>query len=146
MSQEAASEADLRGCKLFNPEAAAPLGARAPFPRIPTARAGKGLQLKVREQDKAGKDQLSSNAGGSHGGHMSEAHNSQLAPPRPPPPPPENELWKPESKGIGDQHQLPGLRRESWTVKDRECEAPQGPAREAGKGKGEIWEEQSIHV
>lgn len=88
MSQEAASEADLRGCKLFNPEAAAPLGARAPFPRIPTARAGKGLQLKVREQDKAGKDQLSSNAGGSHGGHMSEAHNSQLASPRPPLRPP----------------------------------------------------------
>lgn len=82
MSQEAASEAALRGCKLFNPEAAAPLGVRAPFPRIPTARVGKGPQLKVSEQDQAGKDQLSSNADGSSGGHMSEAHSSQLAPPK----------------------------------------------------------------
>lgn len=139
MSQEAASEAALRGCKLFNPEAAAPLGVRAPFPRIPPARVGKGPQLKVSEQDKAGKDQLSSNADGSSGGHMSEAHSSQLAPLK-------NELWKPESKGIGDQHQLLGLRRESWIVKDGECEALQGSAREAGEGKGEIWEELSIHV
>lgn len=115
MSQEAASEAALRGCKLFNPEAA--------FSRILTVRVGKGPQLKVHEQDKAGKDQLSSNADGSSGSHMSGAHSSQLAPPK-------NELWKPESKNIGDEHQLLRLRRESWIVKDRECQALQGPARE----------------
>lgn len=70
---------------------------------------------------------------------MSEAHSSQLAPPK-------NELWEPESKGIGDQHQLLRLRRGSWIVKDGECGALQGPAREAGEGKGEIWEELSLHV
>lgn len=81
MGQGAASEADLKRCKPFNPDTAAPLGVRAPFPHVPTVRVGRGQQLKVSEQDKGGKDQLSNNADGGRGGHMSEAHNSQPARP-----------------------------------------------------------------
>ena len=69
------------------------------------------------------------------GERVSEAHSSQ------PTRITRNELWKTESKDIGDQHQL--LEREKREFKEREREALRGPAGEAGKGKREICEKMS---